>query len=72
MSAIADKTAEESEMVVKRLNESDSNLNDFMHDDFKTDTYAMQIVKSSVVDDVLEQLNGSINLLNNELHQQIR
>ena len=32
----------------------------------------MQIVKSQVVSDVLQDLTKSITLLNNELHQQIR
>ena len=67
-----ESTADESSSVINRLTEDDPNLAQFMGDDFKTEEYAMQVVKSSVVANVLNELNSSINLLNNELHQQIR
>ena len=46
-------------------------LDQFLDDQFQSDEYAMKIVKSSVVADVLAQLGNSIQMLNTELHQQI-
>lgn len=67
-----ESSSEESASVVSRLTQEDPNLGQFLDDHFKTEEYAMQVVKSSVVANVLNELNNSINLLNNELHQQIR
>lgn len=66
------ENSDESAAIVSRLTEEDPNLGQFLGDHFKTEEYAMQVVKSSVVANVLNELNNSINLLNNELHLQIR
>ncbi|CBY07828.1 unnamed protein product [Oikopleura dioica] len=57
--------------VVERLTEQDPHLAQFLEDDFKTEQYAMQVLKSSVVSNVLVNLQNSVNLLNNELQNQI-
>ena len=59
------------EDVMARLIEEDPSLEQFLNDQFQSDEYAMKIVKSEVVADVLAQLGQSIQMLNTELHQQI-
>jgi hypothetical protein len=45
--------------VVSRLTEQDPHLAQFLEDDFKTEQYAMQVLKSSVVSNVLVNLQES-------------
>ena len=62
----------ESNEVIDRLVDADPTLSQFLNDDFQSEEYAMKIVTSEVVSDVLDSLNKSIQMLNCELHTQIR
>lgn len=64
-------SVESNEDVLARLIQDDPSLEQFLDDQFQSDEFAMKIVKSSVVADVLAQLGNSIQMLNSELHQQI-
>ena len=47
----------ESNEVIDRLVEADPTLSQFLNDDFQSEEYAMKIVTSEVVSDVLDSLN---------------
>ena len=47
----------ESNEVIDRLVEADPTLSQFLNDDFQSEEYAMKIVTSEVVADVLDSLN---------------
>ena len=47
----------ESNEVIDRLVDADPTLSQFLNDDFQSEEYAMKIVTSEVVSDVLDSLN---------------